>query len=371
MSSFGIYLKTIEKIYPHNNADKLELAKLVGNDYQFVIPKGRYKVGDNVLYFPIDSVLPPKVQETLGLQSKRIKTVKLRGEISQGVVASLPELVDLLDWTVDDDLEHGIFDVDFAPSLGVTKYEPPQQVVKFAHLVTLPEFSYVYDLENAENFPDEVDRLKLLGTPIIVTEKLEGSHFSCSYYPKDNNFIVCQRRHEIRPDESSEGTHTWIRLAQELELQKKCELIYEWFLLNTGANMVNDIQCVTLRGEVVGHNIACGADNIYKLNNQQLYFFELEINGEPIDASLTFGLFGLVKLPHVPILGNYQNLGQFLEQHDYSLNKASYGYSQLNPFSLREGIVIKPIKELYSNILPKNRLVLKQRNREYLAETKQ
>src|SRR5690349_7977254 len=99
MSTFAVTIESIDRVWAHPNADRLELASLRGMTYQFCIPKGEYAPGDTVVYFPIDSLLPPALIETLGLTGKlrgktadRIATVKLRGEISQGVVAH-PDIV--------------------------------------------------------------------------------------------------------------------------------------------------------------------------------------------------------------------------------------------------------------------------------------
>src|SRR5579862_9548507 len=99
MSFFAVSIERIADVWEHTNAERLEMAKLGSMSYQFVITKGSYKPGDLVVYFPIDSILPEHIVETLGLTGKRagsegnrVKTIRLRGQISQGVVAS-PEAV--------------------------------------------------------------------------------------------------------------------------------------------------------------------------------------------------------------------------------------------------------------------------------------
>src|SRR5258708_3194899 len=100
MSSFAVSLERIAAVWNHTNADRLEMAEVESMSYQFVIAKGSCKAGDRVVYFPIDSLLPDALIETIGLKGKlagpagnRIKTVRLRGEISQGVVASPEALI--------------------------------------------------------------------------------------------------------------------------------------------------------------------------------------------------------------------------------------------------------------------------------------
>lgn len=70
MSKFAVTIESISKIYPHPNADRLELAQIDGMAYQFIIGKGQFHEGDLVVYFPIDSLLPPTVVSYMGLEGK-------------------------------------------------------------------------------------------------------------------------------------------------------------------------------------------------------------------------------------------------------------------------------------------------------------
>src|SRR5260221_603855 len=97
MSIFSVSVERIASVWEHANADRLELARLASMSYQFVIAKGSYQVCDLVVYFPIDSLLPASIISALELTGKlagseknRVKTIRLRGVISQGVVASPP-----------------------------------------------------------------------------------------------------------------------------------------------------------------------------------------------------------------------------------------------------------------------------------------
>src|ERR1035441_5714277 len=80
-------LATIQKILeirPHNNADALEIAKVLG--WQVVVKKGEFKAGDLVVYIVIDTVLPERAEfEFLRTKHFRIKPIRLRGEESAGI----------------------------------------------------------------------------------------------------------------------------------------------------------------------------------------------------------------------------------------------------------------------------------------------
>ena len=90
MSTFAV------KIYPltisaHPNADLLELAQV--GDYLSVVAKGQFKTGDLGAYIPEGAIVPQAVLVKLNLVDKlagteknRVKAVKLRGILSQGIV---------------------------------------------------------------------------------------------------------------------------------------------------------------------------------------------------------------------------------------------------------------------------------------------
>ena len=98
MAFFGVTREKIGEIKNHPNADRLEIAKLQGVNFSFIIPKGQYQVGQYILYFPLDAILPLNTAKAVGLEGKlagknkdRIKSVRLRGEISQGVALDVDE----------------------------------------------------------------------------------------------------------------------------------------------------------------------------------------------------------------------------------------------------------------------------------------
>ena len=79
----------IAEIKKHPNADKLELAVIKG--WETAVPKGKYKAGDVVIYVPPDAVLPQELSNKWGvtpyLSKQRVKAIRLRGEMSFGLIA--------------------------------------------------------------------------------------------------------------------------------------------------------------------------------------------------------------------------------------------------------------------------------------------
>ncbi|MFG2818382.1 RNA ligase (ATP) [Kitasatospora sp. NPDC048365] len=157
-------------IHEHPNADALELAQV--GLFRAVVAKGAYRTGEYALYIPEQSVLPAGLIEELGLTGKlagsgadRVKAVRLRGELSQGIVC-LPGAL------AGDDLaaaaESG---EDFAERLGITKWAPPIPTSMSGDVEAAPDLLPWVDIENLKRFPGVFEP----GEPVVITEKLHGS----------------------------------------------------------------------------------------------------------------------------------------------------------------------------------------------------
>jgi len=347
MSTFIVAVRRISKVLPHTNADKLELAEVVGLAYQFVIPKGSAASGDDVLYIPIDSVLPDELSVKLGVKNylagkdkNRVKTVKLRGAVSQGIVAR--PAVAREGWAYERD-------VDYKDLLGIVKYDPPPVPCQAGLLKPLPAGVSAYDIESADNFVDVA--AMLMDQPVFITEKLEGSNWSATRMADGSKF-VSQHHYRIEPVEGA--THDFWRVAQAQGLLDALDRIAAGF----GGKQV------TLRGEYLGPGVQ---KNIYKLPKNQVSLFDLEINSEPLDAPEFLEATKRYGLPAVPVLWVEDTLRSWIAKNGGDLRGSSNGESRLAPGVAREGIVIKPLREQRHAKL--GRLFLKQRSPEYLAAT--
>jgi len=347
VSLFEVKFEKIDKIFNHPNADRLEIGKLINNEYEFCIPKGVYKEGDTVIYFPIDSILPLELSDFLGvtnfLSRNRVKTVKLRGSISQGLITSCVQISNYLKININE-----LQNIDLTSSLGVTKYEPPILFCNTGNLVRLPSYISSYDIENAENYPYIFN--VLLNEYVWISEKLEGSNFSISINTDKKIYV---NSHNYSIIETEFNINTLWKTARNLDLLNKIVQLSEKYLNSN----------ITLRGEIIGNNIQ---KNIYNIKNHDIYFFDIEINNKILDVFDFMNIIELLKLKHVPTITYNIKLIDVLG--DKTLKEYSNGFSILNPTHLREGIVIKPMIE--KNIrLEKfsGRLFLKQRSPLYLA----
>ncbi|MFI0355407.1 RNA ligase (ATP) [Actinomadura sp. 9N407] len=159
-------------IHPHDNADALELAQV--GLYRAVVGKGQFRTGDWALYIPEGAQLPDELIAELGLTGKlagskknRIKAVRLRGELSQGVVC-LPAAVRDVDLATAGDR-------DFAGELGVTKWIPPIPVSMSGDVVSAPDLLKWIEIEDIKRYPGIFEA----GEPVVATEKIHGT--ACLY----------------------------------------------------------------------------------------------------------------------------------------------------------------------------------------------
>ena len=301
-------IQRIRKLEPIDNADSILKATVLG--WQLVVRKDEFQEGDLCVYIEIDSVLPDRPEfEFLRSRSNRVKTIRLRGQISQGVCMPLSILPQ------ESLIEEG---KDVTELLEITKYEPPipAQLVgtmkgNFPSFVPKTDETRVQVLGNLLH--------KFAGEKCFITEKLDGS--SVTYYLKDGIFGVCSRNLDLV--ESPENS-LW-RLAREMKIAEK--------LQSLGYN-------VALQGEIIGEGIQ---KNKYKRNGQAIYFFNVfDIDNYQYLSFDNFQntLFEL-GLESVPILEK-----DFALTPDIPfLTNLAIGKSVLRKETHREGIVIRPLKE--------------------------
>jgi RNA ligase (TIGR02306 family) len=345
MAFFGVTIEEIETVGPIDGADRIQVATVKGLSFTFVIGKDTFKPGDKVLYFPVDSIVPEKVAGALGVFGKlagknkdRIKTVKLKGVLSQGIVGK----IDLIDGLTDRSPE-GI-----TAFFGVTKYEPPEVVCNGGKLTRHAAGVETYDIEGADRYPLVVDAL--MDQIVYITEKVEGSNW---YGGVDENgtYVVGQRSGAIIPDDPAAPTHTWWTVAAEQGILAATRDLYDTVFQN---------KSVIVRGEMTGGSIQ---GNLYKFPKFSIFAFDILVDGKYLDATEFLRVAAACGIKTAPVISKDKTLRDWLNGR--SIKGASHGNSLLGDI-FREGIVIKPLTEQPCKWLPANRLMIKQRDPIYL-----
>jgi RNA ligase (TIGR02306 family) len=338
-------IRKITDITPIEGADKIELVTVGG--WKVVAAKDvNHKVGDLVVYCEIDSFLPIKEEfEFLrkssykkmsdGTEGFRLKTIKLRGQVSQGLILPIKEL-SIFQFASSSNLSEGD---DVTNILGITKYEPPIPA-ELAGKVKggFPSFIPKTDEERVQNLSKEYDEWKLQSKhKFYVTEKLDGS--SATYYIKDGVFGVCSRNLELL---ETEGNTFW-KVARELDLENKMKSL----------NMN-----ISLQGELIGEGIQ---GNPYKIKGQTVRFF----TGFDIDNFKRISFPQLVvmlmklNLQYVPVLNN--EFGFVLPDTIEGMLEYAENKSQLNEDTEREGVVVRSMDGTISFKAISNKFLLSEK----------
>jgi len=313
MSSLIVEVCEIEKILPHQNAERLELAHIKG--WQCVVPRARYKAGDLVTYVPVDSVLPEPLADRLGvtkyLSKGRVRCARLRGEPSFGLIIDRENDA----WSIGTDVrEH----------YGIEKYVPPVKLSAGDSEVPHPLFVSYTEIENMRNFPEIFSD----GELVVATEKIHGTNCRVGLIVQQGQPIEMAGSKQIRRKRPADltGDLYWFPWT----VPGVRQLLYEV------TNAPRSAKQVILFGEVFGkvQSLRYGLD-------QSLGFraFDLLIDGQYADASEFDRLcnqFGIETVPRV-FAGEFK-----LEK----IRELSDGPSLINGANnIREGVVVKPIAE--------------------------
>jgi RNA ligase (TIGR02306 family) len=328
-------IRIISDLQRIEGADMIELAIVDG--WKVVVAKNvGHKVGDMVVYCEIDSFLPIKEEfEFLrkssykkmvdGNEGFRLKTIKLRGQVSQGLILPI-HVLPLLEMVHEGQ--------DVTEMLGIVKYEPPIPAELAGKVKGLfPSFLRKTDEERIQNLSGEIETWK--DKTFYVTEKLDGS--SATFYYKDGEFGVCSRNLELLETEDN----TFWKFARQVDLENKMR----YFDVN-----------ISLQGELIGEGIQ---GNPYKIKGQTVRFFNLfDIDLQEYHSLSMFkGVCNRFGVDMVPILNEHFEMFNTVED----ILEYAEGKSVLNPNFDREGVVIRSLDRKISFKAISNKFLLNEK----------
>ena len=351
-------IQVIEKVEKHINADALELATILG--WQIVTRTGEVTPGAKVIYCEIDSMLPVdapwlpsaiknRITKEQTIDFFRIKTIKLRGELSQGlivpIVDTLPNSGEVNSWN---ELEVGY---DVTELLDLQKYEPPAFTGKFAvyGAVSGNTSNFPTKFVNKTDEPRVQSNPKLFASlqwkPYYMTVKLDGTSATYFLDPATGELVVCSRNMiRKKPDNLSSEIHDVINcpywyIAEKYDIENK----------------LRTVPHLALQGEVCGPNIQ---RNLLGLKDLELFIFNIvDIRDR---SRLSFNDMiatcnEVLSVSHVPIEEtgdqfNYETINSLL-------GKAAGTYKGTK--SAREGLVIRATNQSISFKAINNEYLLK------------
>jgi RNA ligase (TIGR02306 family) len=318
-------LATIQKIsdlQPIENADRIEVASILG--WKVVVKKNEFQLQDLCVYCEIDSVLPPKPEFSFLEKSKyRIKTVKMRGQISQGICFPL-SILPKDEYNIGDNVTE---------LLDVKKYEQPEKKYCEKRKGNFPLCVPKTNEIRIQSKPRLLNELR--GAQCYATYKIDGT--SATFVKNNGQIDVCSRNLSVEEEEES---------------------IYWRMFHKYIVNAFNELDNVAIQGEIAGPGIQ---KNRLKLSEIDLFVFNVfDVKHQKYYDFAEFVRFCRNwNLKHVPI----SNISFFLNHTIDDLLEMAKGQYQNGGH--REGIVIRPVKERYSHALQK-RASFKVINNEFL-----
>jgi len=334
-------LASIQKILEvknHPNADRLDLVKVLG--WQCVTRRDEFKVGDLVCYIEIDSMIP--IQEWSAFLDKkgdkkpaRLRTVRLRKELSQGIVFPTSTL-----FAPDFKFVEG---EDVTDLLGITLYVPEIPACLRGDIKgSRPSFIFHTDELRVQAYPEIVN--EFMGKKVYIAQKIDGTSSSFAY--RDGEFFVCSRNLSLKEN----ADNTYWKMARKYDIENKLINIFK----ETGG-----LYC--LQAECAGMGIQ---SNPMGLSDVQLFAFNvIDLNaGRYLDFNAFKVFCNKYNFPIVPILMEDVEYKWTIEEILALANTFKYPNGKVG-----EGIVIRPMQEFYSDVL-KSRASFKAISNDYLEK---
>lgn len=337
-------IEVIENLEPIPKADKILKATVKG--WECVVSvNDNLNVGDKVIYVEVDSVLPQRPEfEFMRPRNFRVRTIKLRGQVSQGLVLPMKLL-------------GGVGEVgeDVTEKLGIEKYDLQAKIEKKLNNKSKPknpiiswmfQFKWFRDLwgkfnksnepfptsvasktdeERIQNLPNEFKEWFSRNIPFFVTEKIDGQ--SATYFLKDGEFGVCSRNIWLRKEDDS----SYWTIARDQKLKDVLNKIRKEF----------KAEKVVIQGEIIGEGIQ---GNKYDIVGYSFYVFNVIIDGIRLDQSKMEKLCKEYSLKTVPTIYICYRLPKSIAE----LVEVSKGKSVLKKNLDREGLVFRNYNERIS-----------------------
>lgn len=351
-------VQKIIKLTPIEGADLIETATVLG--WQVVVKKGEYKVGDLCVYIQIDTFVPDKPAfEFLRERKFRVRTIKLRKQISQGLI------VPLKDFAFKGGLSEGD---DVTGYVGVKKYEKPDNNPERYEKPRIPKkwykkwiyifkYNFLYKLfpgirpkdrssfpthlvsitdeERIQNIPNVLTQYA--GKPFVVSYKLDGSSITIihSKVMGKSKFRICSRRFELHNKKND-----WYKVFADTDFKYEVAKLVDYFKTND----------IIVQGECIGK-----FNGNHHNTSEQIRLFNIYVNGKRLNQKEFIDYCLKMNIPHCP---QYKEvvLNHTLDE----ILKESEIKDVINPSADAEGLVWRCIEDNMSFKVINNKYLLKE-----------
>ena len=354
-------IQRIVKLTPIDGADFVETATVLG--WEVVVKKGQFKEGDLCVYIQIDSVVPDKPEfEFMRERKFRVRTIKLRKQISQGLIGTIEDFLHTTDY--------GKFKEgkDVTELIGVKKYEKPDNNPLFEPKPRMPKVWYkkwiyllkfnvlykiwpnlrpltrspfpkhlvpITDEERIQNMPQVLEQYK--GKDFVVSYKLDGSSITIIHnrvFGK-SKFRICSRRFELHDKKND-----WYKVFNDTDFASEVLKLVRTYKTDD----------IIVQGEAIGKFNG----NHHNLQKEQIRLFNIFVDGKRLNQLDFINTCKANNIPHCPLYKTI-NLNHTMPE----ILKISEIKDVLNPNAETEGLVWRDYEGTISFKVINNKYLLK------------
>lgn len=356
MSDTPFEVVKIKAVEAHPQATRLEIVKVLGT--QFISGIGDFQPGDLCVYFPPDMLIPEEMAGDLGVGNYlkhsiypgdldktkcRISAIRLRGVASFGFGIALDALHSIFKHYYPS-LHPFVEGDDVTDIFGGEKYQPPENFGSDSmrqpgafHTYTTIQHYYRY----GNSIP--------VGMPVRITEKIHGTNSRLGLVKDDGYEFMCGTHHRrVMGESKGRVSLYWTPLTDDLR-----------DMLEFISRQQDD---VIVFGEIYGNKVqpmdyGCPKGKGFRV-------FDISVNGEYIDWCDVTTYCDMFGIETVPVLYGGPFSPELVEQFSNGPTTLAEPEQIKCGFKGREGIVITPLKEQYSDVLG-GRLILKAVSPDY------
>ncbi|MFA5349624.1 MAG: RNA ligase (ATP) [Candidatus Paceibacterota bacterium] len=304
-------IQRIKKLHTLPQFDNLYLAEVLG--WKVLVRKEEFKEGDLCVYFEIDSVVPEKeVFEFLRKSNFKVKTIKMRGVYSQGLALPVSVIIDSYVGVGEYDrmMGEGLLKEgdDLTEWLGIKKSEEDCIVQGGDMAGKFPVFLPKTDEVRIQVCEGVLEKWK--GEKFYITEKVDGTSFTCFYIRNKEAFRimtekkdigindeggkgffgVCSRNFMMKPPGKENVETVYWRVVEKFDIYEKLRDL-----------CIKENRDLCLQGEIVGPKIQ---KNKYKLREVKVFFFSVYdvSNGEYVGKKEFKRIIKELELETVPFI---------------------------------------------------------------------
>lgn len=356
-------VQTILNVEPIPNADAIEVVTVKG--WKVVAKKGEFQIGDKVVYFEIDSLIPRTSFTEFLMKNEeateaRLKTIKLRGQVSQGLVISIEDALKMIE-ELNGPTE--LFDTDDGTDLSdllhIEKYEPPVTYGNEGRCIYWPFTLSKTDEERIQNIPEVLDKIIEDGIHLCVSVKLDGTSMTVLHQP-DGIHVAGRNNDFDKTDDSAYNNKYW-STARRYGVPE---------VLATAHEDEPD-KYYAVQGELVGPGIQGNKMNLSELH---YYIFNLFVSEDECRTWKKLGYNELIdfcdlySLEHVPyvysdfdlLLNDITDVDSILKFSEGTYRDNAEGYfPNAKESQQREGLVFRTLDHQFSFKVVNNIFLLK------------